>query len=231
MSEIESIIEQGLARGQGALSEYWSKKVLAAAGVPVTREELAGDADQAVALAGEIGFPVALKACSWRLMHKSEAGAVALNLTGADAVRAAYERVAGAADELEGVLVQEMVAGSRELVAGLIRDPQFGACVMVGLGGVLTEVLQDTAFRVAPPGLGEAQDMISELRCAAMLGRFRGQAAVDRQELGRMLIALGDLGLEHPAVAEIDVNPVIADRQGRLKAADALVVLRGGDHA
>lgn len=150
MSEIESIIEQGLARGQGALSEYWSKKVLAAAGVPVTREELAGDADQAVALAGEIGFPVALKACSWRLMHKSEAGAVALNLTGADAVRAAYERVAGAADELEGVLVQEMVAGSRELVAGLIRDPQFGACVMVGLGGVLTEVLQDTAFRVAP---------------------------------------------------------------------------------
>lgn len=231
MKQIQAMIDQGRSQGQGALSEFWSKQVLAAAGVPVTREKLAASPEQAVAAAQEIGYPVVLKACAWRLMHKSEAGAVALNLDSAEAVATAYERVSQAAEGLEGVLVQEMVGGSRELVAGLIRDPQFGPCVMVGLGGVFTEVLQDTAFRVAPVDMAEALDMIAELRSAPMLESFRGQGAVSREELGSILVSLGRLGLEYPAIAEIDVNPLIADLEGRLKAADALVVLAGEEDA
>lgn len=226
--EARTIIQQGLERNQNALSEYYSKKLLAAYGVPVTREELAQDEDQAVKAAQDIGFPVALKGCSPELMHKSEGGFVLLNLSDDEAVRRAYRTIMEkASSSLEGVLVQEMVSGQRELVAGLIRDAQFGPCVMAGLGGVLTEVFKDTAFRMAPIDMVEAKDMVDELKCRPMLEAFRGQEPADLEAMGRCLIALGEIGLAHEAVAEIDVNPLIVDKQGRVKAVDALVVLKG----
>jgi succinyl-CoA synthetase beta subunit len=220
------IIQSAIKRGQRALSEYRSKKLLKSYGIPVTREALVQSEVEAVLAAETIGYPVALKACSPELLHKSETGCMALSLKNDTEVHEAYSRVIEAVDlDLEGVLVQEMVSGSRELVLGLNRDPQFGPCVMLGLGGVLAEVLNDTVFRVAPFGIIEARDMIEELRCRSMLEYFRGQAAADLDTICRSLVALGKLGIDHNVISEIDINPMIIDPRGNLKAADALVVL------
>jgi succinyl-CoA synthetase beta subunit len=222
------IIRQGVEAKHRALSEFSSKKLLACYGVPVVREELAASADEAAGIAGSIGYPVVLKACAPDLMHKSEGGLVALDLADEAALRTAYRDITTSVEgELEGVLVQEMVSGPRELVVGLLRDAQFGPCVMVGLGGVLTEVLGDTAFRMAPVDPIEALDMIEELDCRPMLDAFRGQSAADLEALVSCLIGVGEIGLVHQEVAEIDVNPLIVDARGRIRAVDALVVLGG----
>jgi succinyl-CoA synthetase beta subunit len=188
---------------------------------------LSRSADEAVSAAADLGFPVVLKACSPELMHKSERGCIELNLRSERDVREAYGRIIRSVDlELEGVLVQEMVPGQRELVVGLNRDPQFGPCVMLGTGGMMTEVFKDTAFRMAPFGMIEAKDMAEELRFKAILGAFRGQKPADMDILCRTLIAVGKIGLELETVSELDINPMIITPEGRVVAVDALVVLR-----
>ncbi|MBA4392842.1 MAG: carboxylate--amine ligase [Desulfobacca sp.] len=222
-----NVIKIALERGQKALSEYDSKKLLAAYGIPITKEALVKSPEEAVSRAAELGFPVVMKACSPELLHKSDLGGVEIGLKNAAEVREAYERIVGSITvPLEGVLVQEMIRGQRELVLGLSRDPQFGPCVMFGLGGVLTEIINDTVFRVAPLEIIDAQEMLQELRAKAVLDQFRGQAAADRETICRSLIALGRLGLENEAIAEIDINPLIIAPDGQVKAVDALVVLR-----
>ena len=223
----DDLIRSALDRGQPALSEYESKKLLSLYGIPVTRETLSRSADEAVSAAADLGFPVVLKACSPELMHKSERGCIELNLRSERDVREAYGRIIRSVDlELEGVLVQEMVPGQRELVVGLNRDPQFGPCVMLGIGGMMTEVFKDTAFRMAPFGMIEAKDMTEELRFKAILGAFRGQKPADMDILCRTLIAVGKIGLELETVSELDINPMIITPEGRVVAVDALVVLR-----
>lgn len=220
------IIEMALANGQRALTEYQSKQLLARYRVPVTRERLARNAAEAVAAAEGIGFPIALKGSSPELMHKSDAGCVVLGLATPDTVRQAFDRITqNAGTALDGVLVQEMVAGQREIVVGLSRDAQFGPCIMLGTGGVLTEIIEDTVFRVAPIDEIEAMDMIGELKSRAMLDAFRGQQPADLAAICRTLIAVGRIGLEMPVVAEIDINPLIITPEGGVVAVDALVVL------
>jgi acetate---CoA ligase (ADP-forming) subunit beta len=224
--QADDLIRSALKREQQALSEYESKKLLSLYGIPVTREKLSNNADEAVFAAAEIGFPVVLKACSPELMHKSEHGSIELNLRSEGDVREAYGRIIGSVDlDLEGVLVQEMVPGQRELVVGLIHDPQFGPCVMLGMGGTMTEVFEDTVFRMAPVDMIEAKDMTEELRFKKILGGFRGQKPVDMDTLCRTLIAVGQIGLELETVSELDINPLIITPEGRVKAVDALVVL------
>ena len=223
----DDLIRSALDRGQPALSEYESKKLLSLYGIPVTRETLSRSADEAVSAAADLGFPVVLKACSPELMHKTERGCIELNLRSERDVREAYGRIIRSVDlELEGVLVQEMVPGQRELVVGLNRDPQFGPCVMLGIGGMMTEVFKDTAFRMAPFGMIEAKDMTEELRFKAILSAFRGQKPADMDSLCRTLIAVGKIGLELETVSELDINPMIITPEGRVVAVDALVVLR-----
>jgi succinyl-CoA synthetase beta subunit len=222
----DDLIRSALARKQEALSEYESKKLLSFYGIPVTKERLMHSADEAAAAAAALGFPVVLKACSPELMHKSEHGCIELNLRSEKDVREAYGRIVESIDlDLEGVLVQEMVAGQRELVIGLIRDPQFGPCVMLGIGGMMTEIFEDTVFRMAPFDMIEAQDMTEELRFKKIFGAFRGQKPVDIQALCRTLTAVGRIGLERQAIAELDINPLIITPAGSVKAVDALVVL------
>jgi acetate---CoA ligase (ADP-forming) subunit beta len=221
------LIKQALDKGQKALSEYESKQFLKAYGIPVTDEGLAKNSDEASAIAARLGYPVVLKACSPELMHKSEAGAIEMGLKNEAEVRAAYQRLVESASlSLDGILVQEMIRGNRELVLGLSRDTQFGPCVMFGLGGVLTEVINDTVFRVAPLEPIDAREMMEELKARAILDPFRGQAAADREAISRSLIALGQIGLENEAVAEIDINPMIIDPEGQVIAVDALVIFR-----
>jgi succinyl-CoA synthetase beta subunit len=223
----DDLIRLALDRGQATLSEYESKKLLSLYGIPVTREKLSSSADEAVSAAADLGFPVVLKACSPELMHKSERGCIELNLRSEGDVREAYGRIINRVDlKPEGIMVQEMVLGQRELVVGLTRDPQFGPCVMLGMGGIMTEVFEDTAFRMAPFDRIEAKDMAEELRFKTILGAFRGQKAVDMDMLCRTLIAVGQIGLELDTVSELDINPMIITPEGRVVAADALVVLR-----
>ncbi|HNR89081.1 MAG TPA: acetate--CoA ligase family protein [Spirochaetota bacterium] len=220
------IIGAGVSRGDGALNEYESKRVLREYGIPVAEERHAATLDEALAHARAIGYPVALKGSSSTLTHKTERRLIELGIDGDEALVKAYraieERGGGM---LDGMLVQQMVSGTREFVAGFMRDAQFGPCVMFGLGGIYTEALRDVSFRVAPLSLRDAHEMMNEIRGASLLGAFRGMPAVDRDALARALVGLGRLGLDHDEIAEIDVNPLIV--RGELPVAvDALVVVR-----
>ena len=209
------------------LDEAAAKELLAGFGVPVVAERRAATADAAVAAAGEIGYPAVLKGLGRRLTHKTERGLVRVGLIDAAAVEAAARAVsASAGSDLEGFLVQPQVTGTREFVAGLFRDPQFGPVVMFGLGGVLTEALADVVFRVAPLERPDAEDMLDALRGASLLDPFRGEAAADREALIHTLLGLSRLALERPDVAEVDINPLIAGPDGGVTAVDALVALR-----
>lgn len=225
--EVKNILQSALDSGEAALSEHQSKRIISRFGLPVTREILATDLKGALDAAASIGYPVVLKACGAQLMHKSDQGLVALKLTGVEELTRAFHRITAAAGgKLEGILVQEMVSGSRELVVGLTQDPQFGPCVMLGLGGVMTEIYKDTVFRMAPVCRTEALDMISQLRAKKMLGPFRGQKAADLDAVCSCIIGVGQLGLQFPDIAEIDVNPLIVSDDGRITAVDALLVLK-----
>jgi succinyl-CoA synthetase beta subunit len=220
------VVEDAVKRGEKTLSESDSKKVLSAYAIPVTRERVAGSLEEARNIAREIGYPVVLKGSSSTLTHKTELNMIELDIKDEKALEEAYkaleERGKG---ELEGILVQQMIKGEREFVAGLIRDPQFGPCVMFGLGGIFTEVLKDVTFRVAPLEKRDAYEMMDEIRAKKLLDSFRGKPAVNREVLADTLINLGRIGLENEDIAEIDVNPLKIQNDMPV-AVDALVVLR-----
>ncbi len=221
---MKDILERAISKKQKALSEYESKLVLAQAGVPVTREKLARTVGEAERFAEEIGYPVAMKGCSHLLTHKTERGVIRLGIQSPGEVEAAYNGILESAGEIDGVLVQEMIRGNREFVIGLTRDPQFGPCVMFGLGGIFTEVLKDVSFRIAPLGEDDAQEMLDEIRSKELLDEFRGSPAVDRDMLIKALVGIGDLGMRFDQIAEIDINPLIVSGS-RIVAVDGLVVL------
>jgi acyl-CoA synthetase (NDP forming) len=218
------IIKEALAKGQTTLNEYEAKKFCAGLGIPVCREALALDADAVAAEAARIGFPVVLKASGKNLLHKTEVGGIALNLTSSEAVKKEAKRLL-AIPGSEAVLVQEMVRGERELVCGLVRDAHFGPCVMFGLGGIMTEVFRDIVFRVTPLTAMDAREMAQEIRHQKLLAPFRGEAAADPEALSRILVALGDIGMKNQEVQSIDINPLKIRPDGQPVAVDALINL------
>jgi acetate---CoA ligase (ADP-forming) subunit beta len=224
MTDPQSIIQNAKSFGRKALSEYEAKQFLAAFGVPVCREVLSSSASTAAADAGRMGFPVVLKASGEKLMHKTEAGGVVLNVRNEEEVLSEGKRLL-AIPGCEALSVQEMVTGTRELVCGLTRDPSFGPAVMFGLGGILTETLKDTVFRIAPLSRYDATDMMSGIRANKILEAFRGEAAVDTELLAKILITVGEIGLQYDLIAEIDINPLKIRRDGKPVAVDALIVL------
>ena len=160
-----TIIEDALERGAKTLSEYESKLFLAKHGIPVTREKVVGTEDDAVAVAAEIGYPVVLKGSGEELSHKTELNLIAMDIRDEKDVRVAYKKLtANQEAPIKEILVQQMVKGDRELVVGLTRDEQFGPCVMFGLGGIFTEILEDISFRVAPLSREDAMDMMESIR-------------------------------------------------------------------
>ena len=196
-------------------------------GVPVADDREVADAGAAVAASDELGYPVVVKLCGDTIAHKTERGLVRLRLMTADDVTAAATELLAAARPDDGavsLLVAPMVTGHRELIAGLVRDPQFGMNVMVGVGGVLAEALGDVVFCPVPVNVVDAEDMIDDLGAQAMLGPFRGEPAVDREALTAVLTGLSDLAVARPDVVSADVNPLIVV-DGRPVAVDALVEL------
>ncbi|HWP65299.1 MAG TPA: acetate--CoA ligase family protein [Candidatus Limnocylindria bacterium] len=209
------------------LSEHASKQLLAPFGVPFARERLAPDAPGAVRAARELGFPVVVKLCGDAIAHKTERGLVRLGCRDAAQVEAAAAELLAAARPEDGpvaLLVAEQVASLRELIAGLVRDPQFGPCVLLGAGGVLAEALGAAAFAAAPLAHAEARRMIDALGAHALLTRpLRGEPGADVDALADLLVALGRVAEAHPEIASVDLNPVLL-RDGRPVAVDALVV-------
>ncbi len=214
------------------LSEADSKRLLADFGVPLAPEREARSAAEAVVAARQLGYPVVAKLCGEHIAHKTERGLVRLGLGDDAAVSAAADDLLAAATTDDGevsLLVSPMIPGRRELIAGLVRDPQFGMNVMLGIGGVLAEAIADVVFRPAPLAPGDAGAMLDQLATRKLLGEFRGEAAVDREMVARVLEGLSALAAARPDVAGVDVNPLIVGRDGAVVAVDALVEL--GDPA
>ena len=220
------LIRKAGDEGRKALTEAEAKELLESYGVPVVPEHIASTPDEAAELAEKIGYPVVLKGMGAKLTHKTELGLVKLNIKSGDELRTAAEEVSEAAGEdLEAFLVQPMLKGRREFVAGFFRDPTFGPVVMFGLGGIFTEALDDVCFRVAPVNNVEAEWMLDGIRSRELLGEFRGEAEADRELLVRTLTGLSDLAMEMPEVTEVDINPLLIGADGSVSAVDALVVL------
>lgn len=220
------IIKNALNEGRSTLSESESKEVLGAYGIPVTKEIEVTSADALKKAVSEIGFPLVIKGCGSKLSHKTERNLVRVNIREENEALTAFDEIMNEIKSDDGtILVQEMIKGDRELVAGLIRDAQFGPCVMFGLGGIFTEVLKDICFRPAPLEKKDALEMLQEIKAKKILEGVRRMPPADIDQLADILIQLGNIGIEHEEVNEIDINPIILDGSKPV-AVDALVVLK-----
>ncbi|QCC47822.1 acetate--CoA ligase family protein [Halobellus limi] len=219
------------ADGRDTLTEAEGKRLLASVGVDTPSFEVCSGVDEAVEAAETVGYPAVVKVSSPDVTHKSEwAGGVgvAVGLDTPDAVRGAVEAIFDAAAErgIEADVLVEAAADlerGTEVIVGGVRDPSFGPVVLTGLGGVFTEIFEDTSHRIAPIDAAEARGMLAELQSAPLLSGYRGSDPADVQRLAEVIVAVGDLVDDHP-IAELDVNPVLATTDG-VMALDALVVL------
>lgn len=206
------------------MDEHAAKELLSAYGIAVCREKIADSADLAVACAREIGYPVAVKACSAQIAHKTEKGLVFLKVGNDDAVRAAFDTIRERAGDVP-VLICEMLSGDREFLAGTTQVPGFPPCVLFGLGGIFAEAIKDRAVRLSPFGAAEGEMLARSLKSADLLGPYRNMAPVDMEALSGTLSKLSVIATHFPQIAEMDLNPImIVD--GKPVVADALVVLK-----
>ncbi len=221
-----NIIKKAQAQGRKTLTEAEAKEVLKKYGVPVVEEKIAATPTEAQSAAEQFGYPVALKGLGAKLIHKTERGLVKLNLFNEEDVKKAalfIQKEAG--KDLEGFLVQPMLAGKREFVAGLFHDEQFGPTVMFGVGGIFTEAIEDIVFALAPLNEAEAQRMLNQVNAQKLLNAFRGEKKPDTNALIKTLVALSKIGMEISQIREIDINPLLVTPEGNVSAVDALIVL------
>ncbi|HEX69420.1 MAG TPA: acetyl-CoA synthetase [Candidatus Bathyarchaeota archaeon] len=228
---ISTIISKARKEGRKALTEFESKEILRAYGIPTTYGEIATSPDEAVKIAEKIKYPVALKIISPQILHKSDAGGVKLNLKSPEEVKSAFKEIIKNAKaynpkaEIIGVFVQEMASPTiREIIVGGTREPQFGPVVMLGLGGIFVEVLRDVSFRLAPIEEIDAYEMIEELKGKKIFGPFRGMPKVDIKNIVDVLLAVSKLITEQKEISELDINPIMV-YPNEVKAVDARIIL------
>jgi acyl-CoA synthetase (NDP forming) len=227
---VASIVDRAKAGGRKVLTEVESKDILEEAGIPTARARLASTTDEAVAAAREVGFPVVLKIVSPDITHKSDIGGVKLNLGTPDEVKAAFDEIVAAAKKaqpdakVDGVSVQKMARPGIEVIMGMSQDAQFGPVLMFGLGGILVEVLKDVSFRLVPITPRDARQMIQEIKGRPLLEGYRGQEPADVEALEKLLLRLSDFVEKHPEIAELDLNPIFAYKDGAI-AVDARIIL------
>ena len=216
VEDARAICRAAIARGETWLSDADIWDVLTAFGFPVAIHKLARTADEAVAFASIIGYPVAAKLASTRVVHKTELGAVRLNLAGPAAVRAAFDAIVARTeqgfgkDAVEGVLIQPMITGGVETLFGITHDPLFGPLVAFGIGGVNVEAFGDVRFRVAPVTDRDADELLHEIRGYPLLTGHRGRPGADIEALRDTLLRMSCLAEQVPEIEELDLNPVIA---------------------
>jgi acyl-CoA synthetase (NDP forming) len=220
-----AVVAAAVDQGLGALDEWQAKTLLAAYGIPVPNGGIARDEDEAAAIARRLDGPVVVKAIGPHINHKTERGLVALDLRGDEAVRTAARSLLALAEGQDTLLlVERMVRGAREFMIGMKRDLLFGPVVVFGIGGIFAEAHKDIALGVTPLEDRDIEGMLTGIRASALLDDFRGLPPVDRASLAGAIRALARIAADHPAVTEIDVNPLIVEGTTPV-AADALVIL------
>jgi acetate---CoA ligase (ADP-forming) len=236
--EVRAVFERVMAEDRHTIGDFEARDILTAYGFKIPRSEIAEDPDQAIRISQQIGYPVVLKIASPDILHKTDVGGVKVGLRSAEEVRDAFELMVYRAQRylpearLLGCLVQEMVPpGGLEVLVGMNRDPQFGPLVTFGLGGIYVETLRDVTFRIAPFSEEEARSMLSEIRAHALLDGVRGKPPADKDAIVDSLLRIGQLVVDFPEIAELDINPLIVypEQQGAI-AIDMRLVLdtRGG---
>jgi acyl-CoA synthetase (NDP forming) len=202
--------------GPGWLTVEDTRALLAFAKLPLAQGGVAKTADQAAALSCDLGFPVAVKLASHRIVHKTEMGGVHLNLVNKEAVRDAFEAICSrlaqehTLDVMEGVLVQPMLRGGTEVMVGVTHDPLFGPLIAFGLGGIHVEILGDVRFRITPLTERDAHQMVREIKGYRLLQGYRGHPAADVEAIEEVLLRLSRLVEEIPEIHELDLNPIFA---------------------
>ncbi|HEX7628794.1 MAG TPA: acetate--CoA ligase family protein, partial [Candidatus Methylomirabilis sp.] len=231
---VAAMFQEVRRQGRNQLAEREAREVIAAYGFRLPQNVLTRTVDEAVAAATRIGFPVALKIVSHEILHKTDVGGVRLNLPDADAVAQGFGSIDASVRRffpsavIQGIAVQEMVAGGKEVILGMTRDPSFGPLLMFGLGGIYVEVLKDVAFRVAPIGPDEAEAMIREIRSFPLLRGVRGEKPSDMAAMVEALERLSQLCTDFPEILELDVNPLLVKPEGSgAVAIDARLALAG----
>lgn len=231
-NQMDTIVSAAKAAGRNALDESAGKQLLAGFGVRVPQSRVAKGMADVEAVMKDLQTPVVVKVMSPDILHKSDAGGVKINLRSAAEVKAAIEgmlnapKIKGA--RIEGFLVEEMAPAGHELVIGGLRDPQFGPLVMVGLGGIFVEILKDVSFRLCPIARIDAEEMLDELKGAAILRGARGGKPASREAIIDVLLKVGGedgLLLKHAAdISEADINPLIVSDTAAV-AVDARFIL------
>ncbi|MDQ3870754.1 MAG: acetate--CoA ligase family protein, partial [Chloroflexota bacterium] len=217
---VREVLDGVRSEGRTSLSAPEAKRVCDAYGIEVPREGLATSAEEAVALAEDIGYPVVLKIVSPDILHKTEAKGVLVGVASADDVASGYETIVRNAQaynadaSVTGVQVQQMLSEGEEVLIGAVTDPTFGPVVTFGIGGVLVEVLRDVTFRLAPTSGEDALEMVNGIRAADVLRGVRGRPGVDQQALAAMIQAVSELVTDFPEITEVDLNPVLAREDG-----------------
>jgi len=223
-TSIRDRVEKMLVAETGTLDEYHSKQILSLCNIPVVEEKIVSVSDEAKMFAAEIGLPVVLKGLLPGEIHKTELGLVRTGLSTAEVVERVFNDLHHKISDNGSVLIQKQIQGTPELIAGLIRDPQFGPCVMCGFGGILAEVMADSVFAAAPLNRPEALALLDRLKTQKLLNGFRGFTAVDRNALADILVRLGELGVAFEQIKEIDINPLIVS-EGIPVAVDATIII------
>jgi acyl-CoA synthetase (NDP forming) len=229
-ASVRKLLDQLKAERRSTLSPDESRVLCEAYGIPVPRAGIAHSPAELSRLVGEIGFPLAMKIVSADILHKTEAGGVIIGVKSSDEALRAYEEILRNARayksdaKIDGVLVQQMLTGGQEVIVGALTDPSFDKVVAFGLGGVLVEIFKDVTFRLAPVTEQDALAMLDGIKAAEILHGVRGGAAVDRQALARIIVAVSHVVTDFPEIRELDLNPVFAHRAGAA-AADVRVLV------
>jgi acetyltransferase len=232
VARARKVIAQVRADGRLQLSEAEGKEILRAYGIPVPEEGLARSPEEAAALAMRIGFPVVMKIESPDIAHKTDVGGVTVNITSPSAAAEAYDQMMTRIRSLlpkahlSGVSVQRMAKG-REVIVGMSRDEQFGPVITFGLGGIFVEILKDVSQRLAPLSAADADELIRSIKAYPILTGARGRRPADIPALREVLLRLSQMAEDLPELAEMEVNPVMVDDEGKgVGAVDALATLR-----
>lgn len=218
-----------LANSHGLLDEFTTQKLFALYDLPMPGQALAKTADEAVAIAERIGYPLIAKISSPQILHKTDVGGIRANLKNAKDIKAAFKDITSAVAKnmpeatLEGVLIQQFLPVGNEFIVGCVRDPSFGPLVMAGLGGIYTELFADTSFRIAPVDEKEAYRMLQQLKSWKLLLGMRGKPQADIDALATLVACISRMVADCPQIVELDLNPVLVSDKGTI-IADAKVV-------
>jgi acetate---CoA ligase (ADP-forming) subunit beta len=230
LSTGQQIVSAVKKEGRTLLTEIEAKNLLKQSGISVVDTRLATSEDEAVSISREMGFPVVLKIASPDVVHKTDAGGVKLNLKTSAQVAKAFEDIMKSTKakypqaKIQGVAVQKMARPGVEVIIGMSKDAQFGPVLMFGLGGVWVEVLKDVSFRIVPLESRDAREMIQEIKGKPLLEGYRGQEAVDKDKLEKLILQVSTFVEQHPEIKELDLNPVFAYKDSAV-AVDARIIL------